>query len=276
MTSASFNPHYMLATGDADHERLDILAEIYDASSHAFLSDILCGAVRSVVDVGCGHGGMVRRFSRMLEPGTDVVGLDCCSQQIAFCEASRVHPEPVRLEFWHADIAQSRLWRRTFDLVYGRLVLLHIADWQTSLTNIRSLCRLGGHIVLEEPAFPFFTYPESARLQRANDLGVKLAAMRQLRFDCAPHLWSRLQTLGLEVHDVRFYQPALVTERQKMLLYHSFIQIREPLMAAGLAGENEIDDIAREMLVIARDSRYIAGGLRMMQVHLRNTGKRNP
>jgi SAM-dependent methyltransferase len=262
----------MLATGDADRERLEILAEIYEAPSEAFLRTVIDGTTSSAVDIGCGHGQMVRWLSRNLPPDSEVVGLDSGAWQLALCEAHSLTcgPDCARTTFWHADITERREWARSFDLVYSRFVLLHIADWDAFFTNVLSLCRPGGDIVLEEPAFPFFAYPVSAELNRANELGTELAAMRNLRFDCAPPLWAHLHTLGLEIRQVQFYQPTLVSPKQKMLLYHSFAQIREPLLAAGLTHLDEFNAIARAMRAMAHDPTCVVGGLRLMQVHLCN------
>lgn len=276
MTLANADHHYMLATGNSDRERLDILADIYDAPSHAFLHEIITEDTTSVLDIGCGHGTMTRWFAQRLAPNSQVIGLDSSAEQLALCKSYSQHGRSKEILFWNANIAAPRHWERSFDLIYSRFVLLHIADWQTFFDNVRSLCRPGGEIVLEEPSFPFFAYPDNPKLNRANELGLLLTKMKGLRFDCAPPLWEHLQMPGLEICQVQFHQPALVTPKQKKIIYLSFIQIRQSLLAAGLASANETAGIASEMLAMANNPHCVIGGLRMMQVHLRNNPHISP
>jgi len=259
---------YLLRVGDADRERLEVLASIYDPGSQDFLQRHLPAQARTLIDLGCGHGQltcwMAKAFSRAW-----VYGLDLSDEQLSICEQNRVALDVPNVSFHRHDVLDPAPDIPQADAVYCRYLLLHLREWDTFFHNVLALCKPGGSLLIEEPGFPFFCYPRHEALDRANALGQALTSRMGLRFDCIDPLWRYVHALdSVRVKAYSFSQPILATDRQKSLLWRSFTQIHQPLVSMGLCTGQEADSILAQLAHIAGDPLYVVGTLRMVQLHL--------
>lgn len=262
------NPSYLLRVGDADRARLEVLASIYNPGSQAFLQRQLAPGAGTLVELGCGHGQMTCWMAQHY-PDAKVFGLDESAEQLAICEQNQRAQDVTNIAFQRHDVLDPVQGIALADAVYCRYVLLHLKDWERFFSNALALCRPGGSLLIEEPGFPFFCYPHDEALDRANLLGQALTARMGLRFDCIDPLWRHVHALpGVTVKDYAFNQPILTTNEQKSLLWRSFAQIHAPLIAMGFCSEPEADTILARLAAIASDPLYVAGSLRMVQLHL--------
>lgn len=94
--------------------------------------------VRSVVDVGCGNGGLLADLQQQLGL-IDVCGIDISRRAL---EAAK---QRAQGEFRVVDIARERL-DRTFDLVLSSQVIEHIEDDDAMLARMRAMC--GGYCLV--------------------------------------------------------------------------------------------------------------------------------
>lgn len=264
----SQTPSYLLHVGDADRERLEVLANIYNPGSQDFLRRQLAIPVSTLIDLGCGHGQMTCWMAKEFSQAR-VFGLDHSDEQLAICEQNEVAQDVPNVTFLRHDVLAPAQGIPEADAVYCRYVLLHLRAWDTFFSNALALCKPGGSLLIEEPGFPFFCYPRHEALDRANILGQTLTSRMGLRFDCIDPLWGYVHALeGVRVKDYSFSQPILTTRYQKSLLWRSFAQIHQPLISMGLCTVQEADSIIGQLAFIASDPLYVVGTLRMVQLHL--------
>ncbi|WP_328444607.1 class I SAM-dependent methyltransferase [Amycolatopsis sp. NBC_00438] len=110
----------------------------------------------TVVDVGCGAGGMSVHFARELARGAGgtVVLLDATPTLLA--EAQRavgaVAGESVEVVTVHGDLADPRLADRVpaADLVWASGVVHHVGDQQAALRTLAGLLRPGAVLAISE------------------------------------------------------------------------------------------------------------------------------
>ena len=265
-------PSYLLQVGDADRERLEILAELYNPGSQAFLLTQLSATAlavpQTILDIGCGHGQMALWLSKHVQSGK-IVGIDISDAQLVICNQKKAEQEHSNVQFFNHDITSDRLDHPLFDAAYCRFLLMHLKNWDGFFDNTLAACKPGGSIFIEEPAFPFFCYPESPALRRANVLGNQLSTLAGLNFDCIGPLWDYIQGLDVDICAVKFSQPALTSQREKSLLWRSFHQIKDSLLASQLATMSDVEDILRDLNAVARDPQCIVGGLRVLQIHIK-------
>ncbi|QRX81422.1 class I SAM-dependent methyltransferase [Glaciimonas sp. PAMC28666] len=261
-------PSYLLQVGVADRERLEILAELYNPGSQSFLQAELDKSSRSILDIGCGPGQMACWFGEKFLD-SKVVGVDISDAQLAICEKRRNDLGVPNVQFFNHDITVEKIDHPLFDAAYCRFLLMHLEKWDGFFEQTLAACKPGGSIFIEEPAFPFFCYPESASLHRANVLGNQLSTMAGLNFDCIAPLWRYIRHLDVDVCAVKFSQPALTTSREKSLLWRSFHQIKDVLLVSKLATLADVNEILTDLDAVARDPRSLVGGLRVIQLHLK-------
>jgi len=108
-----------------------------------FLDGIKC------LDIGCGGGILSERLCRL---GAKVTGIDASEKAI---EVALDHSIKSRLEIDYRHMStgdlvkdKSKSFLNYFDIVVASEVIEHVSDRNTFLSDISSLCRSGGLIVL--------------------------------------------------------------------------------------------------------------------------------
>lgn len=99
----------------------------------------------SILEVGCGQG---IRTTIMAEkyPNAAVLGVDRSAELL---NATRDKTAP-NLRFEQADIYNLPYAADSFDLVYARLVFMHLIDPLKALSELQRVLRPGGSIVIED------------------------------------------------------------------------------------------------------------------------------
>jgi 2-polyprenyl-3-methyl-5-hydroxy-6-metoxy-1,4-benzoquinol methylase len=113
-----------------------------------------------VLDVGCGEGAFSAELQRA---GARVVGVDVAREPLA--RASRLHPDlDLRLVDPDGDWG---LELSSFDAVWAGEVIEHVADTTAWLSQVRSLLRSGGRLILTTPENGPLTFVWMALSRRA-------------------------------------------------------------------------------------------------------------
>lgn len=259
---------YLMGEGAAEQERLAILSDIYEQGSVRFLRSQLPPDAKTVLDIGCGHGQMSCWLGREY-PSMQVIGGDSSGSQLHICDQLLKAGNLSNVRFENLNLMDTWQDRQQVDVLYALYVLMHIPDWNSAFANMLSVCRAGGSILLEEPGFPFVSYPAHDSLNKANEWGQELTKKMGMRFDCIEPLWSYVHGLdGVAVDHWAFDQPFFSDANRKSLLWRSFMVIMDPLVACGMAARKEVEKVLSDLKMIAVNPLYVVGALRMIQLHL--------
>ncbi|HET9727914.1 MAG TPA: methyltransferase domain-containing protein [Acidimicrobiia bacterium] len=133
------------AFGDSDlaRERLALVADTFVDPTRALLQSLPPGDRRYVVDLGCGPGHTTALL-REAFPHSFVTGVDASEAMVA--EARTRVPTA---EFFIGDVTAALAIPA--HVVYARLLLGHLADQRSALTQWAAPLRAGGVLVCEEP-----------------------------------------------------------------------------------------------------------------------------
>jgi SAM-dependent methyltransferase len=229
---------YLLANAQAEAgTRFAALSELFDPWTQRHLLDAGLSAGWRCWEIGAGGPNLPRWLSDRVGPSGRVVASDIDPSWLGASEQFEVVRHDVA-----ADDPPGR-----FDLIHARLVLVHVPQRHEVIDRLVGALRPGGVLVLEEadPALQPLLSPDESTLAaaRANRLrngfrqlmaerGVDLAFGRTL-----PRL---LREAGLRDIRADAYFPitgpaCAVLERATVL------QIRDRLLAAGLATDTEIE-----------------------------------
>ncbi|KDN23445.1 class I SAM-dependent methyltransferase [Amycolatopsis rifamycinica] len=196
------------------------MADALDAAALAPVARRLLGSVGerpTVVDVGCGAGGMSVLFARELARGGGgtVVLLDATPKLLA--EAGRavgeVAGESVEVVGLLGDLTDPALDVPAADLVWASGVLHHVGDQQAALRTLGGLLRPGGVLAISEGGLEMRCLPWELGVGRPG-LEQRLLAARASWFErmragipgsvAMPYGWPRaLREAGL--HDVESF-----------------------------------------------------------------------
>ena len=108
----------------------------------------IIGTGKSVIDIGCGTGMLVRSLAASQRL---VVGLDICRPLIQ--TAIDMRPHLTNTRFHSCSIEEAPFEPESFDIACSIAVLehLHPADLRTHLSHIYSLLRPGGTFIIQTP-----------------------------------------------------------------------------------------------------------------------------
>jgi SAM-dependent methyltransferase len=146
VTQALAPTHYSFGDNHLAGTRLSLLAETYEPSSFALLSDYAPNQVTLAVDLGSGLGHTAALLAR-LNAFARVVGYERSTNHIAKAQAS--YPN---LQFIEQDVLNLPYAHSNVDLAYSRFLLTHLNAPERALLNFLGLLRPGGRLILEEIA----------------------------------------------------------------------------------------------------------------------------
>jgi ubiquinone/menaquinone biosynthesis C-methylase UbiE len=116
------------------------------------------GASASILDAGCGTGGLIRRLAP-LHPGWSWTGLDASPLACGFAR-TRV---PAGVTVVEAGVERLPFADASFDAVVSADVLYHVDDDVAALREFRRVLRPGGCVVINVPAHRWlFSYHDVA------------------------------------------------------------------------------------------------------------------
>ena len=135
---------HQTADDDVEHERLTLMAELYDSATHDLLSSAVDLSGARVLEIGAGHGGIARWLGDQVGPGGRVIATDIDLRFLS----SLSHPQ---VEVRQHNIVTDPLEPNSFDLIHGRFVLGHFfAEAPAVLEKLVTALTSGGCVAFEE------------------------------------------------------------------------------------------------------------------------------
>jgi SAM-dependent methyltransferase len=232
---------YLLSNRDrAAGARLDALAELFDESTFRHLDTLGVGPGRRCWEVGAGGRSVPDRLAARVGPDGLVLATDIDTTWLA-------GPAPPQLTVLRHDVGVDPPPATGLDLVHARLVLTHVPRRAEALAAMVAALRPGGHLLLEEadPGLQPLLCPDEygPAQELANRLrrGFRtLMAGRDADLAYGRTLPRRLRGLGLRDVGADAFFP-ITSAAATTLELTTIAQIRDRLVAAGLATDAEID-----------------------------------
>ena len=137
--------HYTFGDTDIAARRLQVLADVYAASTRAFLNAAVVFRPHYTVDLGCGPGHTTHLLAETLQ-GEHVQGLDNSEHFIAIARQTQTATVTFELH----DITVVPFPSRAVDVLYARLLLAHLRHPQDVLAAWATQLRPPGYLLLEE------------------------------------------------------------------------------------------------------------------------------
>ncbi|MEV6806060.1 methyltransferase domain-containing protein [Streptomyces sp. NPDC051132] len=225
---------------DEAGRRFDAFATLFDPTTFRHLEALGVGPGSRCWEVGAGGTSVVSWLAAKVGAAGEVVATDI--------DTSRLVPAarpPVRVLIH--DVGAGEPPGEGFDLVHARLVLVHVPDRERALRSMIESLRPGGRLLIEDadPALQPLICPDEhgPRERLANRLRHgfrRLLADRGADLSYGRTLPRLLREAGLHGVQADAYFP--VTSPACTALEAATVrQIRDRLVAAGLATDAEID-----------------------------------
>ena len=148
--SATSSSNYPLGGTQTELDRLLAQAAVYEPETNWLLDQIGVGPGWRAVDIGCGPIGILDLLSQRVGPRDSVIGLERESRFVAMAYAEIAKRNLDNVKIIEADALNTGLEKNAFDLVHERLVMVNISDREALLSEMLSLLRHNGTIVLSD------------------------------------------------------------------------------------------------------------------------------
>ena len=132
---------YAFRDSDTAAARLELVGELFEPTTRAFLSELGRRDVELALDLGCGPGHATRLIAEELAPRR-LVGVDTSSR---FLEVAGVAFETLA-----HDVAETPFPLAPADLLFCRFLLSHVGEPARALAGWVDALAPGGRILLEE------------------------------------------------------------------------------------------------------------------------------
>ncbi|HEY2396531.1 MAG TPA: methyltransferase domain-containing protein [Rudaea sp.] len=256
---------YAIDGGRQGKERLKVLAEVMFPTTSRLLGDAGLRAGMSCLDVACGGGDVTLYLARQVGPHGKVVGTDADAEIIALARQDAAAGKLDNVEFRVAD-ALVCPGAGEQDLVYARFILTHLSVPSRCVDSMVEASRHGGMVVVEDIDFTGgFCHPHCAAYQRYTDLYRQVVKRRGGDPDIGPKLPGMLRRAGLQSVRVNVVQPTHIEGDGKYVAAITMARIADSVVAEGLAGEDEIEDVVAGLSAAAKDPETVMGLPRIFQ-----------
>jgi SAM-dependent methyltransferase len=259
---------YALATGEAADFRLRILQRVYGPGTRRVLR--MAGLRRGmrVADFGCGVGMVTARLAEWVGPEGHVVGVDVSAAQIAQAR-TRLSGRAKNASFVEASATGAGLPPESFDLIYSRFLLIHLADPAQALREMYALLKPGGILVCEDGDLTTAGSIPFSSLAAFADLWGRLGAHRGVDYTLGRRLFHLVTAAGFPAPEITFNQPVMARGEGKRLLELSVAEAGTAFMEAGLISAEELLRTLAAMRRFTADESVLAVMPRMSQVWAR-------
>lgn len=259
---------YVLQVGSKDlgEKRLGILNDMYNPYSQAFLKKIGLKPGMRVLELACGIGIMTSWIAEQVGSTGQVMALDFSSEQLAIAEKRAQKLNLGNIQFIEKNIYDIDHSLGEFDLVWGRFIFQHLTDPVLALKQAVALVKNKGVIASEESdVFTIFSDPEYSALLTCMNWFKKINTLKKVNFDIGPAFYHELRTLGLKNVDCEIVQPIFRGEqRNHMPLI--VLETKAAFIETGIATAEEIDQVAEQLFVLAKNDDYLMAHMRLFQI----------
>lgn len=234
-------PGYLLDNAQPEAgARFDALGELFDPPTFRHIEELGIAPGWRCWEVGVGGSSVVEWLADRVGPGGRVLATDIDTSWAAGAAGGRV-------EVLRHDVGRDAAPEGGFDLVHARLVLVHVADRERALRTMVEALRPGGHLLLEDadpalqPLVCLDAYgPEQDLANRLRAAFRSLLAGRGADLAYGRKLPRLLREAGLRDIGADGYFP-IASPACAALEAATYRQVRDSLLAAGLATSEEID-----------------------------------
>jgi 2-polyprenyl-3-methyl-5-hydroxy-6-metoxy-1,4-benzoquinol methylase len=258
---------YAIRGGTEGARRLDLLARTMAPTTEALLASVGVRSGARCLDLGCGAGHVSRLMGAQVGPDGRVVGLDFDAVKLEAARRDCATAGFGNIEFRATDVTAWRE-RETYDLIYGRFILSHLADRRAMLRAGCEALRSGGLLVLEDIDFSgCFCWPPNDGYASYCRLYHAVIGRKGGDANVGAQLFALCLEAGLADVRVQVVQPTHTGHcAEKGLSLSTLVNIADAVLAEGLATREELDTAIASLTDLTEDPGSVVGLPRIFQV----------
>ncbi|MGB6876272.1 MAG: methyltransferase domain-containing protein [Candidatus Acidiferrales bacterium] len=271
-TRDSSSPHgkYIFAAGEAAAERLRLLDRVFNPTTRELLTNLGLAPGWQIADIGCGIGLNAMWMAERVGPSGSVTGIDMSEEQMRIAQANAGTAGIKNAFFRQGTATATGLPRASFDLVYARFLLCHLTNPVAALEEMHALLKSGGLVVCEDfISSTITTYPETRAYLRLSEIYPIMDAKRGVDSNAGAKLHQHFRSAGFRATEIKMELPAFLRGEEKRFWEMTLREAIPVIVEAGVAREEDIEQICDEMHTIAEDETILLAVTTVVQAWAR-------
>ena len=182
------NSQYVLATGQKALKTLEMQNKYLLSDSLTHLKKANIGKGSTVWDIGSGCGHMLKSIRDILGENGKLISIDINEEQLKIASSLNHHKNNT---FIKADINSLNTLEKIAkaDVIYARLLLMHISDPLKAISNLKLCLKFGGKLLLQESTFHTIDFePQSSYLKKYKETLIQLGQKRGVDYNIGEKL----------------------------------------------------------------------------------------
>jgi ubiquinone/menaquinone biosynthesis C-methylase UbiE len=188
-----------------------------------------------------------------------VIAVDASENQVAIARKAVEDAGARNVEFICSTVEGLELPSDSIDLIYSRLLLMHLKNPMQVLTGVRDFLRSDGVMACEEPhSSSLATTPRNESIEKLNDLFIELGKLQGLDFNIGDKLLSLLRLGGYSDLHACFIQPVISMAEAADFVRMGASEIAPFAVKCGMVSEAETQRVLHELetCTFGEDSYY--------------------
>jgi ubiquinone/menaquinone biosynthesis C-methylase UbiE len=207
--TAKAEVRYQFDNDTAELERLSLQGRVLAPATRTILEMAGIEPGMAVLDLGSGAGDVSFLAAEMVGPKGQVIGIDASADAVARAARRAQERNITNVRFAVGDIHRATPGG-PFDVVTGRLVLMHVLEPSAVLRTQATVLRPGGLVVpMEIDTSAARTVPSTPLAERLASWIVEVFNRGGIHASLGLKLWSVLEDAGLNPQGMIGIQPCL-------------------------------------------------------------------
>ncbi|WP_035515792.1 class I SAM-dependent methyltransferase [Paraburkholderia nodosa] len=244
---------YIINTDDNARLRLGIQSRLYEQSSVDLISRAGTLRGRKILEVGCGSGAMTLHLAHAAGPQGKVTAIDNSQAQLDASRQFVTESGFDNVTFFEGDVNCLDHLENSYDLVYCRMVLHHVADADHAIREMVNVLSPDGHLLCEEPVIHdgSFSFPPSEAIDEFIRILRSCFRMNNRDYKIAFRMENVIRNFGLEIEHSRLYHPLLNSPEEKLLYAMSLRDLAPQMIKNGIIDPSSVSNLHEKLVDLA-------------------------
>lgn len=142
---------YIMGRSLAEYQQLRTQAKAWEFATRRVLERACLRPGMTCLDVGCGSGDVMRLMGEMTGASGHIIGLDADAQRGSDALTILRATGNSQFDFIHGTVENlAGATGQQFDIVFARLLLIHLADPVAALKKMYALTKPGGYLIIQD------------------------------------------------------------------------------------------------------------------------------
>ncbi len=237
---------YSIVQGHSDTYRLELLTELTWPRSKAFLSSQGLNEGSHCLEVGCGSGLISEKLSGLVGNSGSVTGIDIDPESVQIAQARLSQHSNAIFHTIDVEACDSLDLPRHYDIIYCRLLLIHLKDPLSLLKKLKPLLVPSGILIVEDIESEFSCYPCNLAFSTLTNAVKQLWRCRECYHDLVEALPRFYQQCQLSLCGLSASSDENC-ELVKRVYALSFLNMKAAMLSENLLTEKIFDDLYKSV-----------------------------